>query len=273
VIARDFSSNEPLPWSLTHAGELQLRSRLADDQIVIGSVLANRTGVTVGDRLRIERAGKSVPMTVAATVTDYNSGGLSVYMRRETALEKLGIDGVDMFLLNLDTSGRDEIEKRLTDFCVTSNLTKRSFDELQNFLDGMMSKVVAAFWGVLVVGLVIAGFGAFNTISMNVLEQTQEIALMRVIGMTGRQTRRMIVFQALILGFLSVIFGTFAGMTTAYVIHLCMSGLLMRVVAFHWRPAMILGCNLVAFLLLIPAALLPAWRATSNNISGALQNE
>lgn len=273
LIARDFPDRDPLPWPLKSAEAETVRSKIAQEQVVIGSVLAKRTGVSVGDQLRVERDGKAAMVEVAAIVTDYHAGGLSIYLRREAALSKFGIDGVDMFLLNFDTKNREAVEKRITEFCVGANLTKRSFEELQRFLDGMMAKVVAAFWGVLVVGLVIAGFGAFNTLSMNVLEQTHEIGLMRIIGMTSGQIHRMVLFQAVILGFLSEVFGTLAGITTAYIIHLCMGGLIMRVVAFHWRPVMLIGCNVVAILLILPAALFPAWSATRSNIWEALHDE
>ncbi len=64
-----------------------------------------------------------------------------------------------------------------------------------------MNGVVAAFWAVLGLGLVVASFGIFNTITMNVLEQTREIGLLRIVGMTRGQVLRTVISQGLILAF------------------------------------------------------------------------
>jgi putative ABC transport system permease protein len=64
-------------------------------------------------------------------------------------------------------------------------LASYSFDELRAWLDGLMDGVLAAFWVVLSLGLVVASFGIFNTVTVNVLEQTREIGLLRVVGMVG----------------------------------------------------------------------------------------
>ena len=49
-----------------------------------------------------------------------------------------------------------------------------------------MGGVVAACWVVLILGFLVAGFGVFNTLAMSVLEQTRDIGLMRIIGLTPR---------------------------------------------------------------------------------------
>ena len=47
-------------------------------------------------------------------------------------------------------------------------------------------------------GFVVAAFGIANTLTMNVLEQTRELALLRVVAMTRRQVRRLVLAQAAI---------------------------------------------------------------------------
>ena len=52
----------------------------------------------------------------------------------------------------------------------------QSFAELSQLLDAILAGVVGSLWGVLVLGLVVSAFGIANTLTMNVLEQTRELA-------------------------------------------------------------------------------------------------
>ena len=51
----------------------------------------------------------------------------------------------------------------------------------------MMSGVVASLWSMVVLVLLVSAVGVTNTLTINVLEQTREIGLLRIVAMT--QTR------------------------------------------------------------------------------------
>ena len=78
-------------------------------------------------------------------------------------------------------------------------------------IEGMMAGVVGSLWGLLVLGLVVAAFGVANTLGMNVLEQTRELGLLRVVAMTPGQVRKTIMAQAAMLGMIGVVPGLLAG--------------------------------------------------------------
>ena len=66
----------------------------------------------------------------------------------------------------------------------------RSFAELRRQLDTLIDGIVGALWGLVGVGFVIGGVAVANTLTMSVLEQTRELGLLRVIGMTRSQVRK-----------------------------------------------------------------------------------
>ncbi len=241
--------------------------------MVIGGMLARLCGLALGEVLRVEYAGRTAEFPIAAIVTDYHYGGLSVYVEREVAVRQLGIDGVSAFLVSLDPSRSSAPREAVIALAQHLRLAVYSFEELRAWLDGLMKGVVAAFWVVLGLGLVVASFGIFNTITVNVLEQTREIGLLRVVGMTRGQVLRMVLAQGLILAFLGMLFGTAAGLTTAYLMHLCQGPLLGGYSAFHWRPGLIVLANLAGFLLVLAASYGPARKAAHGNTLESIQEE
>ena len=273
IIAREFSSAQPLPWEALSISEANLRAELGQGHVIIGSALANRAGLSVGDLVRVEVAGASSEFKIAFVTPDYVAGGLSVYIERQAARKQLGIDGVDLFLLTLLDTDRAGTEARLEAFCSANGLTHQSFAELRAYLDRIMAGVVAACWVVLILGFLVAGFGVFNTLAMNVLEQARDIGLMRIIGFTRAQVRRTILSEAVILSGLAVVLGTVAGLTTAVIMHQCMELLLARPMVFTWHFRFTLLCDLTAIAIVIAAAGFPTRSATRTDMLGAIQYE
>jgi putative ABC transport system permease protein len=119
----------------------------------------------------------------------------------------------------------------------------------------------------------VGAFGVVNTLTMNVLEQTRELGLLRIVAMTKRQVRRTILMQALIIGGVGLPPGILLGVGVAYVINLAMMPSFGHPVDFQWHPRMLLGILVGAFVIVLLAALIPARRATRINVVEALHYE
>ena len=67
-----------------------------------------------------------------------------------------------------------------------------------------MGGVIGGLWAILALSFIVAAFGIANTLTMSVLEQTRELALLRVVAMTRRQVRRLVLSQAGIIGLIGL---------------------------------------------------------------------
>jgi putative ABC transport system permease protein len=111
--------------------------------------------------------------------------------------------------------------------------------------------------------------GMVNTMVLSVFERTREIGMLRAIGMTRRQARRMIrhesVITALVGAILGVGLGVFLGLavTAAARDHM--------VLTFPWLA--LAGFSAVAIFAGIGAAVLPARRASRLNVLDAVSYE
>jgi putative ABC transport system permease protein len=200
-------------------------------------------------------------------------GGMVVYMEGETARRLLAVDGVDTFIISTAPEARAEVGVALKQLCETNGLMLQSFADLRALIDQLTKGVIAGLWGLLVLGLIVGAFAIANTLTMNVLEQTRELALLRVVAMTRWQVRKTIFAQAIIIGCVGLGLGTLGGMIGAYVMNLSSLPLLGHAPTFALHPSLILSCFGIGLAVIVAAAWLPAERAARLNLLIALQYE
>jgi putative ABC transport system permease protein len=91
-----------------------------------------------------------------------------------------------------------------------------SVDTLADYkasLDSRIDTVLALFWALLGLAILIALLGIANTLTLSVIERTRESALIRALGLTRGQLRRMLLAEALLMTALAVGLGIGLGIT------------------------------------------------------------
>ena len=120
----------------------------------------------------------------------------------------------------------------------------------------------------LALSIVVSVFGIVNTLVLTVFERTREIGMLRAIGMTRRQMRRMIRHESVITALIGAALGIVLG--------LVLGGLLVArvkeiVFAIPWTQLVIFA--IAAIVVGILAAIFPARRAAKLDPLEALQYE
>ncbi|HEX6618128.1 MAG TPA: FtsX-like permease family protein [Solirubrobacteraceae bacterium] len=133
-----------------------------------------------------------------------------------------------------------------------------------------MKVVLAMLYVLLGFSVVVSLFGMVNTMVLSVFERTREIGMLRTIGMTRRQARRMIRHESVITALIGAALGLGLG--------LFLSGLASGAVGSESLPFTVPVPALMAFTLLsviagIGAAIMPARRASRLNVLDALHYE
>jgi putative ABC transport system permease protein len=272
VVARQYNGDD-LAIDLYHAEAADVRKRLRQGEVVVGTVFAQRAGVKPGDELAIETRHGVRKFRVAALAIDYLAGGDILFISYAVAQPLFDLEGVNSFLIRARPDALAQVRAALEQVARRHRLMLHSFAELSVILDQMMGGVIAGLWGILALGFVVAAFGIANTLTMNVLEQTRELALLRVVAMTRRQVRRLVLAQAGIIGLLGLALGAVAGLSTAYAMSRSMTVLLGHPTEFAFYPWLILGGIGLGMALVLAAALLPARRAARLDLLIALQYE
>jgi putative ABC transport system permease protein len=143
--------------------------------------------------------------------------------------------------------------------------TRKKF--IDNQISGLNS-ILNIFYVLLALSVIVSLFGIVNTLVLTVFERTREIGMLRAIGMTRRQVRRMIRHESVITAAIGGVLGIVLGIV--------LGGLLIaRVdfIVFSLPVASLIVFALAAILVGILAAIFPARRAARLNVLEALQYE
>lgn len=151
-------------------------------------------------------------MRVAGTFTSRFGGEDAVISWRDFTAG-FGAGGDDNVLVKLRTGisltgGRAAVEQAVA----TDPLaTVTSITAYKSQITSAVNRILAMFGGLLAIAIMIALFGIANTLSLSVIERTRESGLLRAIGLTKRQLRRMLSVEALLLGVMGAIIGVVVG--------------------------------------------------------------
>jgi putative ABC transport system permease protein len=132
-----------------------------------------------------------------------------------------------------------------------------------------MDSMLAILYVMLAFAVVVSLFGIVNTLALSVVERTREIGMLRAVGMTRRQTRKMVrhesIVTALIGATLGALVGLFMGAMTVQALH--GEGL-----TFQLPVGTLVAFVVVAVVAGTIAAIAPARRASRLNVLDALQH-
>jgi putative ABC transport system permease protein len=133
-----------------------------------------------------------------------------------------------------------------------------------------VNKILDLFYVLLALSVIVSLFGIVNTLVLAVFERTRELGMLRAIGMTRRQMRRMIRHESIITALIGAALGLPLGVFLAALVTRGLSSL---GVGFHLPLTQLVLFSWVAVAAGIAAAIFPARRAARLNVLEALQYE
>ena len=145
------------------------------------------------------------------------------------------------------------LEVALADFPNAKAQTRQAF--IDNQISGL-SSILNILYVLLALSIIVSLFGIVNTLVLTVFERTREIGMLRAIGMTRRQIRRMIRHESVITALIGAAIGIVLGIVLAAL-------LIVRVdfLVFSFPTSQVVIFVIAAIVVGILAAVFPARRA------------
>ena len=216
VDALDYRANADAIRVIVGGAPVLLRRR---GEAIVSERFAARYDTRVGSSLRLHTPRGDVDVRVGAIATDYESpiGVISLDLTTDTRL----------FGAHAPTSAAVRLAPGADTVAVRTQLARAAgSDPMQIEATGeLRSNVVRLFSGTFavaaalgVVAIVIAILGVSSTLYALVAERRVEIGLLRVLGLRAQSVRRMVLYEAALIGSFGAILGIALGLVLALVV-------------------------------------------------------
>ncbi|MEU6139180.1 ABC transporter permease [Streptomyces sp. NPDC047081] len=247
--------------------------KVGGDQVVVDEDTAKSYGWKAGSAFTAHyEDGRSSRLTVAGV---YEGNELIRGILLDSAVVTPHVtDPGDMQVLVKTADGasgatKDRLEKALG---TNPAIKVQSKQDLSDDIAQMFTLMLNMLYGLLAMAVIVAVLGVINTLAMSVFERSQEIGMLRAIGLDRKAVKRMVRLESLVISLFGGVLGIGLG------------------VFFGWAAGELLGTKMATYELVLPwtrmavflllaatvgilAALWPARRAARLNMLTAIKSE
>ncbi|MEW1779456.1 FtsX-like permease family protein [Streptomyces sp. NPDC086777] len=216
--------------------------------------------------------GKSQRLTVAGVYE--GNAVIRGIMVDSTTLTPHETDPADMQVMVKTAAGASSATKDRLEKALGSNPAIKVQDkqDLSDSIAQAFTLILNMVYGLLAMAVIVAVLGVINTLAMSVFERSQEIGMLRAIGLDRKAVKRMVRLESLVISLFGGVLGLGLG------------------VFFGWAAGQLVGSRMPTYELVLPwarmavflllagtvgvlAALWPARRAAKLNVLAAIKAE
>lgn len=243
---------------------------LRDGTVILDEEYAGEESLSVGDTYDIRLADGPRELEVVGIYAENPILIFPAVTTPQTLIEA-GYRDADNFLI-IDTDGsaavQDELEGLVAELPIVTVKDQQEFAEEQR---APIDQLVLMIFALLGLALLIAVLGIVNTLALSIIERTREVGLLRAIGVSRAQLRRMVTLESVVIAVLGAVLGVVMGIGFGVALMHALREEGLEVIDVPvGQLAMFLVVSLVIGVL---AALLPARRAARLDVLRAISTE
>ena len=249
---------------------------MARNGVVVSESFALKYEKDVGDEITLTTLHGPYRFPITGVYRDYSSDRGVVVMDRALYITLFGDDAMNTVVIYLKPGVSREVARRQLEaafgpkyhaFVVTNT-------EIRGEVMKIFDQTFLITYALLAVAIVVAVLGVINTLAALILERSRDLALLRILGMSIAQVRRMLVLESSVLGLTS----TAAGLAMGYVLSWILIYVINKqsfgwTIAFHTPVKLIAASLAVTFVASLLAGLVPSRLARRIDLASAMKSE
>ena len=255
-------------------GSPETLASLGPTDAVIDEGFGEKKGIGVGDTFEVKTAsGERIRYTVTGTFTD-QVDFIGDYAASDVNADAFGErDTVTNQFITLDDGAdvdevRSQIDERLdADYPTVESQNQQ---ELKDSVASNLNALLGVVYGLLFLAVIVSLFGIVNTLALSIHERTRELGLLRAVGTSRRQVRRIVRYEAVITTLIGAVLGAVLGVIFAIIVSrpLADEGFVLAI-----PVGTLIALFVLAIVAGVRAAIGPARRASRLNVLEALAYE
>jgi putative ABC transport system permease protein len=246
-------------------------SDLTDGSVLVKKAFAEDHDLGVGDELTLKVPSGKETYRVAGVMDD-NPLVFAPVLTTIDTLTAAGFQDQDNALVIMtddNTVGvQNSLDEVVKDLPIVTVKNEAEFAQEQR---QPIDRLVLMIFALLGLALVIAVLGIVNTLALSIIERTREIGLLRAIGLSRAQLRRMITLESVVISVLGALLGVGLGIGFGIALMYAVRDQGLEVISVpEGQLALFLALSLVIGVL---AAVFPARRAARLDVLRAIATE
>jgi putative ABC transport system permease protein len=203
-------------------GSPETIANLEPRRAVVDEAYAKSNDLEVGDSLRVlTPTGRRAAFEIAGAIKD-RTDFLGSFVIDQAAMAREFGETRDTYVLAkiADGADADAVERRIKRLVDTRYPSAEALDqeELKQSQEEQIAGLVNLIYALLLLAIVVSIFGIVNTLALSIHERTRELGMLRAVGMTRKQVRRVIRYESVITALIGALLGTALGILFAALI-------------------------------------------------------
>ena len=248
----DFFSGRP--------AEAVLAELRGANNIIVSEPFTNKHHVKIGDTITLSLGSSRANFRITDVYPDYSAERGYILMDRETALRYLP-DPIpsNLAVFLTPSASADTVRKAIQQLAVDHHILVFSNRDLRAEAIRIFDRTFAITYALEAVAVFVAVMGIAGALLALVIDRRGELGLLRFLGASTQQIRKLILVEAGLLGLLANLVGFLLGyllsLILVFVINKQSFGWTIR---FHWPVAILFSALTLVFLATVLAGLYPA---------------
>ncbi|MFJ6775572.1 ABC transporter permease [Kitasatospora sp. NPDC091257] len=243
----------------------------------IGEAFAKDFGLKVGDMVTVDYGkGRTQVLPVGAVFAKGELFGNGSFVDLDTmakAVPAAEQPPVDTFFAKASPGA--DVARTLTalqdGLKEYPQLTVKDQAGYKELVQSQVNTLLYLIYGLVALSITVAVLGVVNTLALSVVERTREIGLLRAIGLSRRQLRRMIRLESVVIALFGAVLGTGLGLAWGVTVQGVLRDQGLGTLSV---PTTMVAITLVSSVLIgLFAALVPAFRAGRMNVLAAIATD
>ncbi len=203
-------------------GSSEAIANMTPRQAVVDEAYAKSNDLELGDTLRVlTPSGSRASFEIVAAIKD-RTDFLGSFVIDQAAMARYFGETRDTYVLVGIAPGADAaaVEQRVKRLVSTRYPSAEALnqEELKKSQEEQIGALVGLVYALLSLAVIVSIFGIVNTLALSIHERTRELGMLRAVGMTRRQVKRVIRYEAVITALIGALLGTALGVLFAALI-------------------------------------------------------
>lgn len=250
-------------------------SLASGNSVIVSEPFSQKHDVHVGDRIALAPAGRAIAFRVAGVYYDYASEQGSIIGDRSILLQYLPDPRPSNLAVYLNADvDIQQARQSIVEATGEYNIFVATNRMLREQGIAVFDRTFMITYALEAIAIVVAILGMASSLLMLVFDRRREIGVLRFVGASAKQVRKMVLVQAGLLGLLSNLIGVALGIGLSFVlIYVINKQSFGWTIQFHWPIGLIIAGLSGVQIAGVLAGLYPARLAASLNPSEAIHEE